>query len=200
MNDRVSLNPGRVLVTPENGGEAFYATLTRADNPTQEGDPLNQNTLLKAATASAHGRDDDALPDDMWFDLAPVGSVFWYGKTEAPPCYLICDGSAISRADYARLFAVIGTAFGEGDGSTTFQLPDLRAKFIRGAGSSNDYTAVFGETQEATFINTDGYDGFGNADKAPSYTAPIMGGGSTRTFHSVYVRPYNIALTPIIKY
>ena len=65
MNDRVSLNPGRVLVTPENGGEAFYATLTRADNPTQEGDPLNKSTLLKDATAALFGLDDTAVPDDV---------------------------------------------------------------------------------------------------------------------------------------
>lgn len=64
MKDRISLNPGRVLVTPEDGGAAYYATLTRADNPQQEGDALNKNTLLKDSTAEALGLSDAALPDD----------------------------------------------------------------------------------------------------------------------------------------
>lgn len=65
MKDRVPVNPGRVLITPENGAAAFYATMTRADNPTQEGDPLNKNTLLKDATAALFGLGTDAVPDDV---------------------------------------------------------------------------------------------------------------------------------------
>lgn len=47
--------------------------------------------------------------------------------------FLLCDGSAVNRETYADLFAVIGTTFGEGDGSTTFNLPDFRGRFIQGA-------------------------------------------------------------------
>ena len=65
MKDRVPVNPGRVLVTPENGGAAYYATLTRADNPTQEGTPLNKAALLKDATAALFGLGGDAVPDDV---------------------------------------------------------------------------------------------------------------------------------------
>ena len=72
MKDRVSLNPGRVLVTPENGGAAFYATLTRADNPKQEGDPLGKNTLLKDATAALYGLDETAVPDDVLSMIKPL--------------------------------------------------------------------------------------------------------------------------------
>lgn len=64
MKDRIPVNPGRVLITPENGSAAFYATMTRADNPTQEGDALSKNTLLKDSTAEALGLSDAALPDD----------------------------------------------------------------------------------------------------------------------------------------
>ena len=46
MKDRVSANPGRVKLTPEDGSPAFYATMERADNPTEEGTPLNKSTLL----------------------------------------------------------------------------------------------------------------------------------------------------------
>lgn len=64
MQDRVPVNPGRVLITPENGSAAYYATMTRADNPTQEGTPLNKASLLKDATAELFGLGTDAVPDD----------------------------------------------------------------------------------------------------------------------------------------
>lgn len=62
----------------------------------------------------------------------PSGAVLPYAGSTAPTGYLIADGSAVSRTTYANLFAAIGTAFGEGDGSSTFNLPDLRGRFIRG--------------------------------------------------------------------
>lgn len=66
MQDRVPANPGRVLVTPENGGAAYYATLTRADNPTQEGTPLNKANLLSDATAALFGLGTNAVPNDAF--------------------------------------------------------------------------------------------------------------------------------------
>ena len=67
---------------------------------------------------------------------APIGAIFPFGGTSAPSGYLMCDGSAVSRSDYSALFAVIGTSFGSGDGSTTFNVPDLRGKFLEGTPSS----------------------------------------------------------------
>lgn len=66
MKDRVSQNPGRVLITPEDGSTPFYATMTRADNPTVEGTKLNKNALLKDATAALFGLGTDAVPDDIY--------------------------------------------------------------------------------------------------------------------------------------
>lgn len=68
------------------------------------------------------------------FSDAPVGAIFPFGGTDIPISFLLCDGSAVSRTDYEDLFAVIGTAFGTGDGSTTFNLPDLREAVPKGAG------------------------------------------------------------------
>lgn len=65
---------------------------------------------------------------------APVGSIQAYGGTTAPLGWLLCQGQAVSRATYAELFAVIGTAFGVGDGSTTFNVPDLREATTKGTG------------------------------------------------------------------
>lgn len=65
MRNRTSANPGRVLITPEDGSAAFYATLTRADNPTEAGDPLSKETLLTDATAALYGLDATAVPDEV---------------------------------------------------------------------------------------------------------------------------------------
>lgn len=62
----------------------------------------------------------------------PVGTVLYVARSTAPDGYLKCNGAAVSRTTYAALFAVIGTTFGAGNGSTTFNLPDLRGEFVRG--------------------------------------------------------------------
>lgn len=66
----------------------------------------------------------------------PSGVVFPFAGVAAPYGYLICDGRAVSRTDYAGLFVSIGTAHGIGDGSTTFNLPDYRGRFLRGLDGS----------------------------------------------------------------
>lgn len=60
-----------------------------------------------------------------------AGMIAFFACSTAPPGYLKANGSVVSRVTYARLFAVIGTMFGEGDGSTTFNVPDLRGEFFR---------------------------------------------------------------------
>lgn len=64
----------------------------------------------------------------------PPGALFSYAGSTAPTGYLLCDGAGVSRTTYADLFAVIGETFGSGDGSTTFNLPDLRDRFPLGKG------------------------------------------------------------------
>ena len=66
----------------------------------------------------------------------PTGSITMYASSSAPTGYLNCDGSAVSRTTYANLFAVVSTAYGVGDGSSTFNLPDLKARFPLGYASS----------------------------------------------------------------
>jgi microcystin-dependent protein len=61
-----------------------------------------------------------------------VGTVIPFSGTTVPNGWLLCDGSTVSRETYRRLFDAIGTAHGQGNGSTTFHLPDLRGRFIRG--------------------------------------------------------------------
>ena len=68
--------------------------------------------------------------------VVPSGAVIPFAGSTAPQGYLLCDGGEVSRADYPYLFSVIGTTYGEGDGNTTFNLPNLKDKFIEGAGTN----------------------------------------------------------------
>lgn len=60
--------------------------------------------------------------------LVPAGTVLATARSTAPTGYLLCDGSAVSRTTYADLFTAISTTYGSGDGSTTFNVPDLRGR------------------------------------------------------------------------
>ena len=59
-----------------------------------------------------------------------------FAGATTPEGWLLCDGSAVSRTDYANLFSVIGTTYGDGDGSTTFNVPDLVDKFVEGSATA----------------------------------------------------------------
>lgn len=75
-------------------------------------------------------------------EMCPIGKIDMYAGPNAPNGWLLCRGQAVSRTAYSDLFAVIGTTYGAGDGSTTFNLPDLRDRVPIGVGSSyllNDY-------------------------------------------------------------
>jgi microcystin-dependent protein len=67
--------------------------------------------------------------------IFPAGAVLFFAMNAAPAGWKVCDGSLVSRATYAALFAAIGTIYGAGDGATTFKLPDLRGEFLRGVDS-----------------------------------------------------------------
>lgn len=79
-------------------------------------------------------------------DTLPVGSIMPYPKATAPENWLICDGSAISRTDYSELFNAIGTTFGEGDGSTTFNLPNIKGRTIVGLNADDADFNTIGKT------------------------------------------------------
>lgn len=85
------------------------------------------------------------LPDPI-----PTGVILTFGGSTVPEGFLLCNGAAISRTTYAKLFAAIGTLYGAGDGSTTFNLPDMRDKFAEGAGTYTVGTAVEAELPNIT--------------------------------------------------
>lgn len=79
-------------------------------------------------------------------DTFPIGAISPYAGSIAPTNWLICDGSAISRVTYADLFNAIGTTYGAGDGSTTFNLPNLKGRVAVGKDSSQTEFDTLGET------------------------------------------------------
>ncbi len=117
-------------------------------------------------------------------DGVPIGTVIWHAAQSPPPGFLICDGSAKSRAGFPRLFDVIGTTYGAGDGTTSFNMPDLRGEFIRGwdSGRNADPGRVFGTAQAG---GIEPHTGSGGAQDT--------GGGRA-------TRPRNLALLACIKY
>lgn len=92
----------------------------------------------------------DLITAAMWNALAnatPTGAVIPYAGSSAPEGWLLCYGQAVSRTTYAGLFAIIGTTYGAGDGSTTFNVPDLRGRVAlgkdnMGGSSANRVTAT----------------------------------------------------------
>ena len=81
----------------------------------------------------------DGIPQNVK-DYLPLGVILPFGGSTPPSNYLLCDGSAISRISYSDLFNVIGTAYGAGDGSTTFNVPDFRECVPVGAGTNSTDT------------------------------------------------------------
>ena len=152
----------------------------------------------------------------------PTGSVFYFAANAAPTGYLEADGTAVSRSTYAALFAVTGTTFGVGDGSTTFNLPDLRGEFIRGwdDGRGVDAGRAFGSTQAdeieshdhdirvrgansshshridgpaETYVAAGSSTSLGGSGNIYNDTGAILSTGGTET------RPRNVALLACIK-
>ena len=105
-------------------------------------------------TAEADGGGGGGGGGGAGVDGAPAGTVSMWSGTSAsvPSGYLLCDGSAISRVTYTDLFNAIGTAHGSGDGSTTFNLPNLSNRFVVGKGSSFTLAAT-GGSADATLVS-----------------------------------------------
>ena len=94
---------------------------------------------------------------DAVYQASDAGLIAFFASNSAPTGYLKANGAAISRASYATLFTAIGTTFGAGNGSTTFNLPDLRGEFIRGwdDGRGTDAARIFGSSQVSQNLSHD---------------------------------------------
>ncbi len=143
--------------------------------------------------------------DSLLGVATPPGTVIHVAKSTAPTGYLKANGAAVSRTTYATLFAAINTTFGSGDGSTTFNVPDLRGEFIRGLddGRGVDTGRGIGTAQaddiknhtHALPMTTSGV-GWVTGSGGLRYDSALSTGstGGTET------RPRNVALLACIKY
>jgi phage-related tail fiber protein len=140
----------------------------------------------------------------------PVGTVIHVALTSAPSGYLKADGSAVSRTTYATLFAAIGTTFGSGNGSTTFNLPDLRGEFVRGWDDSRgvDSGRLMGTSQADEFkSHNHGLAFSGNPDlfaggAFAAYRAQPNGAAAPFNWSQggTETRPRNVSLLACIKF
>ena len=126
-------------------GSLQLPTGTTAQRPTPATGDIRFNTTLTQF---------EGYNGSAWGEIAngvPAGSIFTFASTTVPSGYLECNGAAVSRSTYATLFAAISTTFGVGDGSATFNLPDLRGQFVRGwannATGTGDDGRSFGSSQ-----------------------------------------------------
>lgn len=105
-----------------------------------------QNNLYMggfSVVGMANGAYDDAAATVAQVNLAapPIGAVLDYAGGAAPSGYLLCSGQEVSRATYAALFNVISTAYGAGNGTTTFNVPDLRGRVVAGMDNMGGFAA-----------------------------------------------------------
>lgn len=148
-----------------------------------------------------------------------TGQVCFFAMQTPPEGFLACNGQAISRTTYAALFGAIGTIYGIGDGSTTFNLPDLRGEFIRGwdNGRGVDSGRAFSSAQGHAFQSHDhmtdgtagssrhavrlGTDGIIDATSqtAVADDASYITGSKTGIAGGTETRPRNVALLACIK-
>ena len=132
----------------------------------------------------------------------PSGEIKMWATATAPSGYLLCAGAAVSRATYATLFAVIGTTFGAGDGSTTFNLPDFRDRMPIGAGTTYALNASGGSADAVvvshTHTTTNNLTFSGNAMAAHGhsfYTGLAQAGATIPSGYAVNVNSVNSIAT-----
>ena len=200
MQDRISTYPGRVKLVPVQGHENTY-DMTRADDPSQPGTPLNKATFLKDATAALYGLNADAVPDDVLADIAPK---LLYGGVESRvmvPFYtsgtftvpsdalgnvftVICVGGG-GAGGYGGTGGSIGQGAGGGAGGLeieTIQLtPGETVSVIIGAGglpgTSSQPGGDGGNTAFGSYVSASGGEGGGYSAGGTGGSSPGMGGG-----------------------
>lgn len=124
-NTALSTWPGSTQITTL--GSVTVGTLPAANVPVTDAGGYYTSSNVEDVLQEAAAR-------------TPAGSLIMYAGNAAPTGWLLCDGSAVSRTTYAALFAVVGTTYGVGNGSTTFNLPDLRGRFPLAAGAGTGLT------------------------------------------------------------
>ena len=189
MKDRVSANPGRVKLTPEDGSPAFYATMERADNPIEEGTPLNKSTLLSDAACDLLEIPQTSTVNEAFLKLAlGVGK---YGYTvhfqwpDGSPMvgYRVngmtaIDGSALTTDDTGTVFGVSENTSVGVSVSTSFQDLNTASKTIRSTGILTEDTVKI--TSKSSFtLTANSSQSYQFSQWAPLVDICAVGGGGS---------------------
>jgi phage-related tail fiber protein len=147
------------------------------------------------------------MPIIEYKESTPIGTIMAFPVDRIPSGWLICNGVAVSRTTYKALFDVIGTTYGAGDGSTTFNVPDFQGKFLRGIGGN---AAAIGTIQgdafkshthpEQSFIKVSDTWRGGGGSSPDDATGRSGWGFTTGATGDVETRPINMAVVYCIKY
>lgn len=126
--------PGMWLIDNQTAVNSFTVTVkTAAGGSTGVTPPRGYLTYIYSDGTNVRYADEGIVSSVF---SVPAGAIFPFAGTAAPSGYLQCNGAAVSRTTYASLFAAIGITWGNGDGSSTFNIPDLQNMFLRGSGTS----------------------------------------------------------------
>jgi phage-related tail fiber protein len=155
---------------------------------------------------------------NLRYAYVPVGTVVFFARSTPPSGFLHLNGAAISRTTYSALYSKVGIQYGSGDGSTTFNLPDLRGLFLRGFQSGGTYYAADNVPRTWPLIwmtntlqNTYSYTHY-NVYQGKTYYSSFTGNqftgywGTGATGIGLMwngwddLRPHNIALLACVKY
>jgi microcystin-dependent protein len=137
----ITVTPIKTFVSGET------VTPTKLNELSQSTVALTAGTIVDADVSASAAIAASKLSTAAQQALLPAGAVMPFAMNSAPSGWLAADGTAVSRSTYATLFAAISTTHGVGNGSTTFNLPDLRGIFVRGSGSQT----ISGTTYDKTF-------------------------------------------------
>ena len=230
-NNDVSILASRVRIITSNDNDSITGITSNLLDPESispiifitNGNLIN-NLILKHSNNNSSSNNQFYFPNQSDYILKPtftqpfgyaggkwrpivVGEAFQSGRIEmfggnvAPSNWLLCDGSAISRIDYAGLFSAIGTTYGIGDGSTTFNIPDLRQRFPLGkslSGTGSNLGDIGGNIDHMHSVNppststtSNGLHDHGGITGIPSATvdATILSGGAASTTHTHSISP-----------
>lgn len=194
-------------VTGDLTGNADSATTLSAGNDRDTVDALQAPAFAPFGTTAG-----TVAEGNHTHISVPAGAFMWFCGSSAPEGYLVADGSEISRTIYSDLYAAIGVIYGSGNGSTTFNLPDMRAMFVRGIDSGRDVDTdrELGSFQECCIESHRHQVNMDNKDNKAANTGGQRVGEDDNAKYGINVwstytgeaetRPKNIAFLPCIKY